>query len=71
MGGLFSKPKIPTPQPQQIAAPPPPDVGTQAVQDAATSERQRLAGAKGRSSTILTATSDTVQPDAKKTLLGQ
>ena len=67
MGGLFSKPKMPA---VQTPAPAPPDAGAPAVQEAATAERQRLAAARGRASTLLTATSDTVQPSGAKTLLG-
>lgn len=70
MGGMFSKPKTPTAPTVQVAAPPPPDRGDAAVQDAMDSERKRAALAQGRNSTILTATSDTQKGSAAKTLLG-
>lgn len=59
MSGLFSKPSLPAP-----AAPSPADAARK-EQD----RRKRLAGARGRGSTILTPLAGTF--DNKKTLLGQ
>lgn len=66
MSALFSTPKMP--QPQTPA--PPPAQDSAAVQDAMQSARQRAAEAKGRSSTILAATSDVRGGSQQKTLLG-
>lgn len=66
MSALFSTPKMPKPQ----TPAPPPAQDTAAVQDAMQAQRQRAAEAKGRSATILTATSDVRGPSQQKTLLG-
>jgi hypothetical protein len=66
MSALFSSPKMPRPQ---TPAPPPASDGA-AVQDAMQAQRQRAAEAKGRGSTILSATSDVRGPSQQKTLLG-
>lgn len=50
MGGMFSSPKLPTPQPP----PPPPGKSDEEVRSAELEDRRRRAAAKGRQSTILT-----------------
>ena len=68
MGALFSSPKMPA-APLPPAPPPGSDAAT--VQEATMAQRQRAAGARGRASTVLTATSDTRAGSAGKSLLGQ
>ena len=67
MSALFSSPKMPT---APLPPPPPPASDSAAVQDAAQATRQRAAEAKGRSASILAATSDVRQPSQQKSLLG-
>ena len=68
MGGIFSSPSIPAPEP----APPPPTRSDPEVQNAAIDARRRMAARTGRASTILTSgqgvKDDT--PSTTKTLLG-
>jgi hypothetical protein len=67
MSALFSSPKSPkAPDPPA----PPPTNDAAAVLDAEQAARQRAGQAKGRSSTVLTATSDRPSPVGGKSLLG-
>lgn len=72
MGSLFSKPKIPTVQPAPpVIAAPAPVSDSAAVMSAADEERRRLAGARGRSATILGgAAAYAPGADSRPTLLG-
>ena len=72
MGGIVGGSKSPPPpmqsqQPQFVAAP---TKDTAEVQADAMAERQRIAAASGRRSTLLAGTSDEAAPDRKKVLLG-
>ena len=67
MSSLFSSPSTP---PSPVIPAPVPTKSSAEVQADAIAERQRLAAAGGRNSTVITATSDTRQPSAAKTLLG-
>lgn len=70
MGAMFSGPKLPAPQKPIIPAPAPVR-DDQAVADAATSARQRLAGLLGRSRTVLGNPADyQAAPDRRPVLLG-
>ena len=70
MGGMFSS------SPPPVAPPPPPappEKSAVEVRAAEQESRRRLAGAKGRTSTILTSAAgvDDAEVGGKKTLLGQ
>lgn len=67
MTALFSSPKSP---PAQVIPAPMPTKSAAEVQADAIGERQRLAAAGGRASTLLTANTDQRQPSQQKTLLG-
>lgn len=67
MSALFSSPRTPRAPPPPA---PPPAQDAASVQDAATAARQRAAEARGRNTTVLTATSDVRGGSAQKTLLG-
>jgi hypothetical protein len=69
MTSLFSPPKMPPVQP--AAADPPPQRTDAEVRAQSDAERRRLAARQGRSSTILTGTSDMGTAARGKTLLGE
>jgi hypothetical protein len=67
MGGLFGGPKTPTLPPP----PAPPQRSDAEIQAEGTATRRRLASARGRASTILSAGQATDTPSAKRVLLGE
>ena len=72
MGGLFggSKPPAPPAQNAQPVFTPAPTRDNAEVNADAVATRTRLVNAAGRTSTLLAGTSDEIQPDRKKMLLG-
>lgn len=71
MGGLFSKPKMPSiPQPVSVQLPPSPRVEDEAASNAAAMARWRRRMAYGASDTMLTS-GGSVGPARAKTLLGE
>lgn len=71
MGAVFSSPKAPPPPAAaQPAFTPAPTRDSAEVQADAVAERARRVAATGRGSTLLAGTSDEMQPDRKKALLG-
>jgi hypothetical protein len=70
MGGLAGGSKPPPPRAPEPLFMPAPTRDSAEVNADAVAERTRRVNAAGRGSTLLAGTSDEVQPDRKKALLG-
>lgn len=70
MGGMFGGSRAPTPMQPAPVFTAAPSRDSAEVQADMVAERQRRVTASGRTSTLLAGTSDTIQPDRKKALLG-
>jgi hypothetical protein len=70
MGGLVGGGKPPPPRAPEAVFTPAPTRDSAEVNADAVATRTRLVNAAGRSSTLLAGTSDEVQPDRRKVLLG-
>jgi hypothetical protein len=70
MGGLVGGGKPPPPRAPEPVFTPAPTRDSAEVQADMVAERTRRVNASGRTSTLLAGTSDEVQPDRKKVLLG-